>query len=139
MFGVESIFQGKSVRNRHSWLTCITSSRERAQKQITHLSARTAEQRLFEFDASEFPVYFVGASLNYQFVAPEQLIARLSSEPLGEPDAMLFNVYRFYREYLWSVPGEPEYCSHYHISSEALAEFRAGRGELYAVLHGQEV
>ena len=68
----------------------------------------------------------------------DSLIAKLNSEPFGEPDAVLFNVYRFYREYLWSVPGEPEYCAHYHVSNETLAEFRAGRGELYAVLHVQE-
>jgi hypothetical protein len=139
MFGVESIFQGKSARNRHSWLTCITPSRDRAQRQIAHLAERTVEQHLFEFDAAEFPVYFVGASLNYKFARREELIAKLNSEPFAEPGAMLFNVYRFYREYLWSVPGEPEYCSHYHVSNDSLVDFRAGRGELYAVLHGQEV
>lgn len=136
MFGIESIFQGKTQRSRHSWLTCITQSPERARDHLSNLPKGAIEQRLFEFDASGFPVYFVGGSLDYTFTAEAELIAKLSSAPIGMPESILFNIYRFSEEYVW---GEKEFCTHYHIDNESLVEFRAGRGALYAAVHGDDV
>jgi hypothetical protein len=136
MFGVESIFQGKNPSNRHSWLTCITSSREIAELNLTRTSVRAVEQRLFEFNARAFPVHFVGGSLSYSFLPLAEVIAKLNSAPIGKPGEVMFNVYKFSREYVWGVQ---ENSSHFHITNETVADFRAGRGELYAALNGSEV
>jgi hypothetical protein len=57
---------------------------------------------------------------------------------VGMPEEMLFNVYRFSGEYLWSTSGRDQTSLHMHVTSESLADYRRGEGELAEVLSRRE-
>src|SRR5690348_16140218 len=126
MYVVESTFTGKSGSNRHSWLTCVTSTRALADAQVSRLASQTVAQRIFDVPSLRFPVLFVGGSLDYQHTTAAQLRQMLHTHQGGAAESILFNIYVFTGEYAWSVPEQDQSAQHHHVFSEDLAQYRAG-------------
>ena len=132
MFIVETTWQGK--RQPHSWLTCVSPSREAAEKHCANQSDPKASHRLFEVEDQDFPIFFISVPGGFRHLSRAGLESHLATAEAGLPEEMLFNVYRFSGEYLWSTPSSDQTAQHMHVTSEALAEYRSGRGELAEVL-----
>jgi hypothetical protein len=137
MYVVESTFTGKNKRNRHSWLTCVTPSRQRALEQIDRLQQQSPEHRLVEVVGRSFPVYAVGGSLDYRLVDADGLARKLLGHREGAPDTILFNVYVFRGEYMWSVPGQDGTCQHFHVDNETLARCQAAKDPIRTLFGGR--
>jgi len=125
MFIVETTWQGK--RQSHSWLTCVSPSRQVAEAYSGAQSDPKASQRLFEVEGLGFPIFFISAPEGYRHVSLAALKSHLAAAEVGMPEEMLFNVYRFSGEYLWSTPGRDQTSLHMHVTSESLADYRRGR------------
>lgn len=112
MFVVETTWQVK--RSAHSWLTCLSLSRDVALQKIDAITDPRATHRLFEVAQNSFPVFFVSG---YEHVSVSELRTRLKLVLPGDSEQMLFNVYRFSGEYRWSDP-DPLYetSEHWHIT-----------------------
>jgi hypothetical protein len=132
MFIVETTWQGK--RQSHSWLTCVSLSRQVAETYSDAQSDPKASHRLFEVEGLGFPVFFVGVPEGYRHLSLAALKSHLAAAEVGMAEEMLFNVYRFSGEYLWSTPGRDQTALHMHVTSESLAHYRLGKGELAQAL-----
>lgn len=67
-----------------------------------------------------------------------RLRSLLMSTPFGEPEQILFNVYRFEGEYRWSTAGYDQSGQHIHVFNESLQEYRHRKGELAELVAYQE-
>jgi hypothetical protein len=117
MFVVETTWQGK--KHAHSWLTCISRSREVALQQMAAITEPQATHQLFEIEQNSFPVFFV---TGFKHVSVEELKTKLAEVLPGDSDDVLFNVYRFRDEYRWRDPDlryQTEY--HWHITPMSIS------------------
>lgn len=132
MFSIETTWQGK--RNSHSWITCLSSSKEVAEAYAIAQVDPKATHRLFEISQNEFPVFFVGIQGGYRHVALHEIRELLATTLMGEPEEILFNIYRFSGEYRWSTQGYDQTANHIHVFNESLQQYREREGELAEVV-----